>query len=41
MSKTKPLFDVPERKPEKTIDGYTKRDFVLSDKISDLYKKDI
>ena len=39
MSKTKPLFDVQKRKPEKTIDGYTKRDFVLSDEIGDLYKK--
>ena len=39
MSKTKPLFNVPKRKPEKTIDGYTKMDFVLSDEISDLYKK--
>ena len=33
MSKTKPLFDNPRRKPEKTIDGYTKRDFVSSDEI--------
>ena len=39
MSKTKPLFDIPKRKPEKTIDGYTKIDFVLSDEIGDLYKK--
>lgn len=39
MSKTKPLFDVPERKPEKTIDGYTKRDFVIGDEIRDFYKK--
>ena len=38
MSKTKPLFDVPRRKQEKTIDGYTKRDFVSSDEIRDLYK---
>lgn len=38
MSKTKPLFEVPERKPEKTIDGYTKRDFVIGDKIRDFYK---
>ena len=39
MSKTKPLFDVPKRKQEKTIDGYTKRDFVSSDEIRDFYKK--
>ena len=39
MSKTKPLFDVPMRNQEKTIDGYTKRDFVSSDKIRDFYKK--
>lgn len=34
----KPLFDIPERKPEKTIDGYTKRDFISGDKIRDFYK---
>lgn len=39
MSKTKPLFDVPKRKQEKTIDGYTKRDFVSSDEIRVFYKK--
>ena len=39
MSKTKPLFDVPKRKQEKTIDGYTKRDFVSSDEIRYFYKK--
>lgn len=38
MSKTKPLFDIPERKPEKTIDGYTKRDFVSGETMCDFYK---
>ncbi len=38
MNKIKPLFDISERKPEKTIDGYTKRDFVSGETTRNLYK---
>lgn len=31
MSKTKPLFDIPKRNQEKTIDGYTKRDVFIEE----------